>query len=606
MRVPAFVSSAPWRRALEGSRSAIIACPRHSIKRRIPGSRREVRVVRQNTPRACRAMDESNKVLRGQTLVVTTPLFYVNATPHMGSAYPTIAADALCRFYRLAGAKPILITGCDEHGEKIAAAATAATQSEASADPQSVAEVQAFVDDIASRFKNLWDQLGIQYDRFVRTTDSHHAEIVRQFMARVWTNGDIYKDTYEGLYCTGCEEYKVESELTEGNICPTHLKVCEKRTEENYFFSLSKYQERLESLLNKDAGFVVPGERLNEVLGWVKQGVRDFSVSRANNPWGIPVPHDKAQTIYVWFDALVGYISGLLDNGSDLATAPSKGWPAHVHIIGKDILRFHAVYWPAMLMSAGLPLPRRIVGHGFITKDGLKMGKSLNNTLDPNALVSAYGSDAVRYFFLRAVDFGRDGDFSEQRFVDIVNADLANSLGNLVSRSLNLVRKNCTDGLPALLSGDADSNDPASSEAAAIREIAQQAAVDAYARYDAMDFVGACNAVMEISYRANGYIDRVAPWTKLKSNDTDDIASARICLSTVLEACRIVAVGLSPVTPILSRRIYAALGIEQLWVDGLDWDEAMSWGGLTAGMSFAKPKPVFPRLEIEQKDAVVV
>lgn len=539
----------------------------------------------------------SSADLRGRKTLITTPLFYVNAPPHIGSAYPTIAADALARFYRMMEADPIFVTGCDEHGEKIAAAAA----SSASAKECSSTEIQRFCDANASQFDALWGALNIGYDHFVRTTNNHHAKVVKQFMQRVWDNGDIYKSVYQGLYCFACEEYKDEKDLLENNVCPTHLKTCSHRNEENYFFALSKFQKQLEEFLERNVNFVSPRERRNEVLGWVKSGLRDFSVSRANNPWGIPVPRDSSQTIYVWFDALIGYISPLFENSEsgepNLDNAVEYGWPADVHIIGKDILRFHAVYWPAMLMSAGLPLPRRLIGHGFITKDGMKMGKSLGNTVDPYDLVSRYGADAVRYYFLKAVDFGRDGDYSEQRFVDIVNADLANSLGNLLSRSINLLKKYCNGTLPV------SSNDLATvdqnEEEGRIRQIAEHAAREAPELYQRMNFMGACELIMSISHESNTYIDRVAPWTKFQSSSEEDVAEAQRCIANVMEACRIVASGLSPVTPTLSRKIMTILGVEQMIEGGWVWRDVMKWGILKAGMCFEKPKPVFPRLEIK-------
>lgn len=526
----------------------------------------------------------------------------------MGSAYPTIAADALSRFYRMAGAHPFLITGCDEHGEKIAAAAAAAAR-EAGALPSvdpSNAHVQQFCDGIAAQFEHLWTQLSIRHDSFIRTTSTSHAAVVRQFMERVWNNGDIYKSVYQGLYCTGCEEYKDEKDLLHGNVCPSHCTPCSSRTEENYFFALSKYQAKLEQFLEENPAFVLPIERRNEVLGWVKSGLRDFSVSRAYNTWGIPVPRDNDQTIYVWFDALLGYISALLQHSdsSDLDLALSKGWPADVHIIGKDILRFHAVYWPAMLMSAGFPLPRRVVGHGFITKDGMKMGKSLGNTLDPGDLVDNYGSDAVRYYFLKAVEFGRDGDFSEQRFVDIVNADLANSLGNLLNRSLNLLKKNCQGTLP--MSSEVLGLEGCHNDEGLLRQAAASAAHDAFVHYEQLDFVAACESIIAISSEANAYIDRVAPWSKFKSDDPAEVEIAARCIVNVLEGSRIVAAGLYPVVPGLSQKIYEALGLGSLFSQGLQWEEAMQWGGLKEGMSFSKPKPVFPRLEVVCQEAVGV
>lgn len=523
----------------------------------------------------------------------------------MGSAYPTIAADALARFYQMAHARVTLVTGTDEHGEKIAAAAAKAASDRANAAAENRApyqsshhpSTQAFCDSVAEQFQQLWAKLNIRHQRFIRTTSPHHHAVVRQFMERVWQNGDIYKSEYEGLYCTGCEEYKDIKELLPRNLCPTHQKPCLSRKEDNYFFALSKYQERLEAFLDDNPNFVQPSERRNEVLGWVKSGLRDFSVSRANNDWGILVPRDESQTIYVWFDALVGYLSALLQHSHQpsLEQLADSGWPADVHIIGKDILRFHAVYWPAMLMSAGLPLPRRVIGHGFITKDGMKMGKSLGNTLDPCQLVDTYGADAVRYYFLKAVDFGKDGDFSEQRFVDVVNADLANSLGNLLNRSLNLLKKNCASTLP-ISSAELGLSD-ADDDEKTLREAADRAYQKAYAQYEALDFNAACHSLISICFEANAYIDRIAPWTKFKSEHAEDVQMARRCIVNVLEASRVVAVGLSPVVPEVAQKIYEALGLGDEVANGLTW-EHMKWGRLTAGMSFAKPKPVFPRLEL--------
>jgi methionyl-tRNA synthetase len=547
--------------------------------------------------------------LRGRTLPITTPLFYVNAPPHMGSAYPTMAADALARFYRLAGAHPVFVTGCDEHGEKIALAAAAAAGTPSGGHlPNS--EIQTFCDGVSGEFRQLWDALDIRFDRFVRTTSPAHARIVREFIERVWNNGDIYKDVYQGLYCTGCEEYKDPKDLVEESICASHLKPCEHRKEENYFFALSKYQEKLEKFHEANPDFVRPRERRNEVLGWITEGLRDFSVSRANNPWGIPVPRDESQTIYVWFDALLGYVSALLEEGEEatLEAAIARGWPADSHIIGKDILRFHAVYWPAMLLSAGLPLPRRVIGHGFVTKDGLKMGKSLGNTLDPRRLVKDFGSDAVRYYFMRGVDFGRDGDFSESRFVNLVNADLANSFGNLLNRSLNLLCKNC-DGVLSVSSVDIGANDVDAinfNGERELRAIARTAVDDAYTCYAELDFVGACEALLSITTAANSFIDRAAPWTGFKSKDPEHVFRAARCIVGMLEATRIVAVGLSPVTPGLSKRIYNAIGLESEFGD-LQWESAVAWGRLTKGMVMAKPKPVFPRLEfVAAEDNVAV
>lgn len=526
--------------------------------------------------------EESSQTAK--TFVVTTPLYYVNAAPHMGSAYPTIAADALSRFQKLQGRKVFFITGTDEHGEKIARAAAANGR-----------QPQEHCDIIAEDYRSLWKDLDIAYDSFIRTTNSSHEKIVAEFYRRVFEKGDIYQRDYEGLYCVNCEEFKDEKELIEDKCCPTHRKPCEIRKEDNYFFSLTKYQKSLEDHLSSNPQFVQPSFRLNEVQGWVKEGLRDFSISRAAVDWGIPVPTDRQQTIYVWFDALVGYISALLEEELEptLDNAANAGWPASVHIIGKDILRFHAVYWPAMLMSAGFPLPGRVFGHGFLTKDGLKMGKSLGNTIEPKELVNKFGSDAVRYYFMKEIEFGRDGDYSEEHFINIVNAHLANTIGNLLNRTLGLLKKNCN----SLISVDSISlsNDNP------VRTAAAEAVKKSKDDFSLLRFSSACEAIISIATTGNVYIDERAPWSLFKQGGANaDIAAQD--LVAVLEGVRIVAVALSPVTPQLSLKLYLQLGYSEMDFQSLSWEDTR-WGGLKAGQLMAEAKPVFKRIEDEAETA---
>ncbi|CAK9308792.1 unnamed protein product [Citrullus colocynthis] len=510
--------------------------------------------------------------------VITTPLYYVNAAPHMGSAYTTIAADAIARFQRLLGKKVIFITGTDEHGEKIATAA--ATQGSS---PREHCDV------ISEAYKTLWKDLDVAYDKFIRTTDPKHEAIVKEFYSKVLANGDIYRADYEGLYCVNCEEYKDEKELLADNCCPIHLKPCASRKEDNYFFALSKYQRLLEETLTQNPGFVQPAFRLNEVQSWIQSGLKDFSISRASVEWGIPVPNDNKQTIYVWFDALLGYISALSENGeqTNLQRVVASGWPASLHLIGKDILRFHAVYWPAMLMSAGLKLPKMVFGHGFLTKDGMKMGKSLGNTLEPNELVENFGSDAVRYFFLREVEFGSDGDYAEDRFINIVNAHLANTIGNLLNRTLGLLKKNCQSTLVVDSTAAADGN--------AFKDKVEELVVKARNHYEELALSSACEAVLEIGNAGNSYMDERAPWSLFKQGGASSDAAAKD-LVLILEAVRIIAIALSPVTPRLSWRIYAQLGFSEDQFDAATWNET-KWGGLKAGQVMAPPNPVFARIE---------
>ncbi|KAJ0973760.1 hypothetical protein J5N97_015725 [Dioscorea zingiberensis] len=510
--------------------------------------------------------------------VLTTPLYYVNAPPHMGSAYTTIAADAIARFQRLLGKRVIFVTGTDEHGEKIAAAAVASGNSPIE-----------HCDTISHSYRLLWKDLEISYDKFIRTTDSSHEVVVKDFYSRVLNNSDIYRADYEGLYCD-------EKELLENNCCPMHLKPCIKRKEDNYFFALSKYQKSLEDMLTGNPDFVRPSFRLNEVQGWIKNGLRDFSISRSSVEWGIPVPNDTKQTIYVWFDALLGYISALLEEGEQptLEKAVLSGWPASLHLIGKDILRFHAVYWPAMLMSAGLPLPKMVFGHGFLTKDGMKMGKSLGNTIEPKDLVNRFGSDAVRYFFLREVEFGNDGDYSEDHFISIVNAHLANTIGNLLNRTLGLLKKNCQSTLAVDSTTAAEGN----SLKDAIENLVEKARI----HYENLSISSACESVLEIGNAGNLYIDQRAPWSLFKQGGTSTEMAAKD-LVVILEAMRIIAIALSPVVPSLCLRIYKQLGFSEDQFKAVTWNDA-KWGGLREGQIMAEPKPIFTKIENKQEDEV--
>ncbi|CAK9181500.1 unnamed protein product [Ilex paraguariensis] len=513
-----------------------------------------------------------------EPFVLTTPLYYVNAPPHMGSAYTTIAADAIARFQRLLGKKVIFITGTDEHGEKIATAAAARGSS-----PSEHCNV------ISQAYKALWKDLDIAYDKFIRTTNPKHEAIVKEFYSKVLANGDIYRADYEGLYCVNCEEYKDEKELMENNCCPMHLKPCVRRKEDNYFFALSKYQKQLEDTLVQNPDFVQPSFRLNEVQGWIKSGLRDFSISRASVDWGIPVPNDIKQTIYVWFDALLGYISALSEEKGqpNLQAAVYSGWPASLHLIGKDILRFHAVYWPAMLISAGISLPKKVFGHGFLTKDGMKMGKSLGNTLEPNDLVNRFGPDAVRYFFLREVEFGNDGDYSEDRFINIVNAHLANTIGNLLNRTLGLLKKNCQSTLAVDSAIAAEGNE--------FKDTVEKLVEKAQVQYENLTISSACEAVLEIGNAGNLYMDEHAPWSLFKQGGAASEAAAKD-LVIILEAMRIIAIALSPITPSLCLRIYTQLGYSEDQFNAATWSET-KWGGLKGGQVMDKPKPVFARIE---------
>ncbi|KAF5840719.1 tRNA synthetases class I (M)-domain-containing protein [Dunaliella salina] len=524
---------------------------------------------------------------KGDNYTITTPLYYVNAAPHMGSAYSTIAADTAARFQRLKGRHVRFVTGTDEHGEKIAAAALSNGMSP-----------QQHCDHIVGEYETLWGQLDIAYDAFIRTTSSKHEKLVHETLKRVWEKGDIYLSDYEGWYCVGCEEFKDEKEMDAQHNCPTHLTPCQHRKEANYFFRLSRYQKEIEELLTKEAGFVRPESRRNELVTWVKDGVRDFSISRSAVQWGISIPNDPVQTVYVWFDALIGYLSGLIPEGAEpsLAKVKESGWPASVHIIGKDILRFHAIYWPGMLLSADLPLPKQVYGHGFLTKNGMKMGKALGNTLDPKELVSDYGSDAVRFYFMKEIIFGQDGDFSDERFRNTVNAALANNIGNMLNRSLNLLKKFCKSEVTIDLTADIPPDHQ-------LRQLATEkmpAAHDAYERLALHEAIDACTSLCA---QGNQFLERTEPWHLFKGDEAQK-AQAVTAICAVLETLRIVAVALKPVVPQLSMRIYQQLGYSPQQFQDLTWHDT-AWGGLPKGQLTSKPVPVFARLEAKELEAAV-
>jgi methionyl-tRNA synthetase len=518
--------------------------------------------------------------------LLTTPLYYVNGLPHIGHAYTTMAADAITRFHRLQGETVVMVTGTDEHGQKIER-----TAHQAGLDPQE------HCDRIVGEFQRLWQNYNIHYDRFIRTTDPHHSAIVAEFFQRVLARGDIYQGRQQGWYCVACEEFKEERELLPDHYCPLHpSQAAEWRDESNYFFRLSAYQDKLEALYAAQPDFIQPPSRRNEVLNFVRGGLQDFSISRINLPWGILLPNDPEHTIYVWFDALLGYLSALIPPGAtpSLALALDQGWPAQVHLIGKDILRFHAVYWPAMLMSADLPLPQKVFGHGFFTKDGRKMSKSEGNTVDPQQLVDRYGSEALRYFFLKAFEFGQDGDFNEARFVDVVNKDLAKGLGNLLHRTLGMVKKYCpTLAVPAIDPQQIPADHP-------LKAIGTTLAQEVSQHYQGLALSQATEAVMELVRASNKYIDDAAPWTLYKQGQQ---AEVEVVLYSLLESARLASFLLSPAIPKIAGAIYQQLGYEvdfDLIPLGINFAEHSRWGFLLANQSLNIAQPVFATMELAE------
>ncbi|NPB07476.1 MAG: methionine--tRNA ligase [Aquificae bacterium] len=462
---------------------------------------------------------------------VTTPIYYVNDVPHLGHAYTTIAADAMARFYRMRGYDVFFLTGTDEHGLKIQKKAE-----ELGISPKEL------VDRNAERFKKLWEFLGIEYSRFIRTTEPVHVEFVKKVFQECYERGDIYLGEYEGWYCVGCEEFKSEAELAEGNTCPIHGKKCEYLKEPSYFFRLSRYQDKLLRLYEENPEFIQPEYRRNEIISFVKQGLKDLSVTRPRSrvKWGIPVPFDPDHTIYVWFDALFNYVSALEDK-ADIY------WPADLHLVGKDILRFHTVYWPAFLMSLGYELPRKVFAHGWWTVEGKKMSKTLGNVVDPYQVVEEFGLDEVRYFLLREVPFGQDGDFSRKAILNRINGELANEIGNLYSRVLNMSLK----FLGGEVSGERDRE----------YEALASEVLERYETYmKAVNFYKAIEEALRFSSFLNKYVDEKQPWNLKKEQKEEEL---RKVLYALVDGLYLLTHMLYPITPFKMREALAMLGEEE-------------------------------------------
>ncbi len=504
---------------------------------------------------------------------ITTPIYYVNDVPHIGHAYTTLACDVLARYKRARGYEVFFLTGTDEHGQKVEKAAH--TKGET---PLELA------DRVMKRFQALWEKLNISNNDFIRTSQERHKKGVRALFELIQGRGDIYLGEYEDWYCTPCETFWTELQLHDGN-CPDCGRPTEKLKEESYFFRMSKYQQALLDHIEANPEFIQPRSRRNEIVNFVKEGLRDLSISRTTFSWGIPVPGNEKHVVYVWFDALTNYITAL-GYPDDPQGNYKKFWPVDVHVIGKDILRFHTVYWPTFLLAAGLPLPKKVFAHGWWTVEGQKMSKSLANVVEPNMLVDKYGVDAIRYFLLREVPFGLDGDFSHSALVHRINSDLANDLGNLVSRSTAMLAKYFDGVLPAAAATDAV-------DTAFIAHFPQAVtAVDTL--MGELAFNKALQAIWELVSAANKYIDDTAPWALAKKEE-DRPRLGRV-MYNLLEAVRLVGLLVGPFMPETAARIAAILGgdPQDLTITGRD-----GWGGLAAGTRIEKAAPLFPRIETE-------
>jgi len=504
---------------------------------------------------------------------VTTPIYYPNDVPHIGHAYTTVATDFVARYHRLRGERVFFLTGTDEHGKKVPQAAQ-----------EQGLEPQAFVDQMEPRWREVWERLDISHDDYIRTTEPRHEAAVGKLLQAVYENGrdDIYLGTYEGLYCVSCEAYYTEDELVDGS-CPIHGRPVEQMSEENYFFRLSAYADRLLEHYERHPEAVEPESRRNEVLSTIRQGLRDFSISRTSFAWGVPLPWDPEHVCYVWFDALTNYVTaaGFADDPDRF----ERMWPADIHFIGKDILRFHAIYWPAMLMAAGVEPPIQVWAHGFLLVGGEKMSKTKLTGIHPFELVDHFGVDAYRYYFLREVAFGQDGSFSWESMLARTNADLANGLGNLASRVLAMIASAFDGGVPEPVVDGLDGGLPGAVEDVAAR----------YDRHmDAVELTAALAAVWEIVGRANEYLVEVEPWKLAKDPERRDETAT--ILYTAAETLRILAVMVSPSMPSSAERLWRQLGIPEALGDQR-LPGAARWGGLAPGTRVTKGEALFPRLE---------
>jgi methionyl-tRNA synthetase len=512
-----------------------------------------------------------------KTFYVTTPIYYVNDVPHIGHAYSTVGADALARFKRMDGYEVFFLTGTDEHGQKIARTAL-----EEGIEPKQLA------DRVVERFKEAWTKLGISNDYFIRTTDANHGKAARAFFKRVMDAGFIYKADYEGWYCLPDEKFLLDSEVVDGK-CPDCGRPVERIKEQNYFFKMSAFQKQLERHLEEHPEFIQPASRKNELINnFIKPGLADVSITRSSVKWGVQAPVPETAVIYVWFDALVNYLSAL---GWPDGENYKKFWPADVHIIGKDILRFHTTIWPTALMAAGILLPKKIFGTGYINKDGKKMSKSLGNVVDPFELAATFSPDALRYYLLREIPFGLDGNYTDESFQLRFNGDLANDLGNLVHRSLTMVEK-YFEGVVPKLSPQGDLENQLAALGKAYAPVARKA-------LDNLEFHSALAQAWELVKRANKYIEESAPWKVAKEGDAGKEKLSTIMYS-LMESLRVTAISIAPFLPFTASAIWSQLGYSDD-VHQHSLKETEEWGKIPAGQKVIKNQPLFPRIEKEKK-----